>query len=217
MNESRKTVDARGQACPGPVILVKKALEEGGFDLLEVLVDNPAARENVLRFAEYSGRAAKEVRGEAPSISILIPGRPVGKPPAAGEAGKAGTPGPIPAPARDAPGEGSAGLTVLLASDRVGRGDDGLGALLMRGFLYALAESDDPPSRIILMNHGVRLAAEGSESLANLKRLEGSGVELLVCGTCLDYLGLKESLSAGRVSNMYEIAELLSAGRVLSV
>jgi intracellular sulfur oxidation DsrE/DsrF family protein len=86
----------------------------------------------------------------------------------------------------------------------------------MRGFTYALAEGEARPERVILMNGGVRLAVEGSESLPNLRRLAEVGVDVMACGTCLDYYKLKDKLAVGRVTNMYEIAELLMAGNVLS-
>jgi len=49
-----KVVDARGLSCPEPVILVRKALDEARFPIV-VLVDAPAARENVRRLAEKAG------------------------------------------------------------------------------------------------------------------------------------------------------------------
>lgn len=229
MSDSRKTIDARGLACPRPVILTKKALEEGGFDFLEVLVDNEAARENVIRFAGYSGHAVVSVSGEGSSIAILIDAKVSAAAPGRSAGASAASPGPeaspraaaVPAPAAvpESPPEAAAavGATVFLSSDRIGRGDDALGALLMRGFIYALAESEEPPARIILMNHGVRLATKGSEALDNLNRLAEAGVEVLACGTCLEFLGLKDSLAVGRVSNMYEIAGHLLRDRTLSM
>ncbi len=49
-----KTVDARGLSCPEPVILTRKAMasKESAY---EVIVDNPASRENVTRYAEHQG------------------------------------------------------------------------------------------------------------------------------------------------------------------
>lgn len=49
-----KKVDARGLSCPQPVVLTKKAIDN--FDgEIEILVDNPTARENVIRFSENAG------------------------------------------------------------------------------------------------------------------------------------------------------------------
>ena len=49
-----KTIDARGLSCPEPVIMTRKALVSGEQSY-EVLVDNPASRENVTRYAEHQG------------------------------------------------------------------------------------------------------------------------------------------------------------------
>ncbi|MBQ1602479.1 MAG: DsrE family protein, partial [Oscillospiraceae bacterium] len=57
---------------------------------------------------------------------------------------------------------------------------------------------------------------EGSASLEDLKNMEAQGVEILTCGTCLDYYGLKEQLRVGSVTNMYAIVEkLANAGKVI--
>jgi TusA-related sulfurtransferase len=57
MNEI-KVVDARGLSCPQPVILTKKALDEGHNEL-EVLVDTVTSRLNVERFARSKGYDVK--------------------------------------------------------------------------------------------------------------------------------------------------------------
>lgn len=202
MSESRKVIDARGLACPEPVVLAKKAIEEGGFEILEVLVDNDSARENVLRYASHVHLAAAHVGSEGASQRIEI---------RAAAAESPAAPIPAPAPASEA------GVTILLSANTIGRGDDELGALLMRGFTYALAEGESLPARVILMNSGIRLGIEGSESLANLKKLGERGVDIAACGTCLEFYGLKGKLAVGRVSNMYEIAACLQAGRTLSL
>ncbi|HUW71542.1 MAG TPA: sulfurtransferase-like selenium metabolism protein YedF [bacterium] len=213
MNESSKMIDARGQACPGPVILLKKALEAGEKGLIDILVDNEAARENVTRFASKKGCAIIASTGAVPDIRVTVsPSSASGAKPM--EAGPSETTVPAKAPASRAD---ERPLVVLIESDRMGIGNDELGALLIRGFLYALTERDEQPDAIILMNHGVLLAVEGSDSLENLRRLVDLGVELLACGTCLEFLGVKNKLAVGRVSNMYEIADRLSSARVLSV
>jgi selenium metabolism protein YedF len=209
MSDIRRTLDARGQACPLPVILTRKALSEGGFDLLEVSVDDPSSRENVVRFAEYANCAVESVVEDGPVSRILI--RPDALSPKA-EARVFAASAPAPA----SPGA-AAPATVLIASAGIGRGDEQLAALLMRGFLYSLTEGETLPARIILMNGGVRLAVDGSDSLVNLRRLADQGVEVLACGTCLEFYELKDSLAVGRVTNMYEIAGLLLQGGVVSL
>jgi selenium metabolism protein YedF len=203
MSDSRRTLDTRGLACPEPVILTRKALAQGGFDLLEVIVDDLAARENVIRFATYAQSSIEEVVEEGVVTRIVI--RPSGTPPQA-------------LPLAQAPSRNAGNYaTVFIATPGIGAGDEQLAALLMRGFLYTLTEAEVQPLRIILMNGGVRLAVEGSESLVNLRRLADQGVEILACGTCLEFYGLKEALAVGRVSNMYEIAELLLQGPTLTL
>ena len=69
---------------------------------------------------------------------------------------------------------------------------------------------------MIFYNTGVKLTVQGSEVLEDLKQLESEGVQLLVCGTCLNYFEIKDKLAAGTVSNMYDIVETMSnAGRLI--
>lgn len=87
----------------------------------------------------------------------------------------------------------------------------------MRGFIYTLTQLKPLPARLVLMNSGVELACSGSDSLASLDSLASRGVEIFVCGTCLEYYGLRPSLKVGKVSNMYEIAGFLAQTAVLRV
>lgn len=207
MSPTSKILDARGLPCPQPVILTRKALSEGGFDLLEVIVDNAAALENVVRFATHAHTIVEgvETSGSESHIRILPGTTPANLPP--GEAFCS-----IP-PSTQA---NALIQTVFLSSSTLGRGSDELGALLMRGFLYTLTESEALPRRLILMNSGVLLATEDSEHLANLQRLTHLGVEILACGTCLEFFKVKDKLAAGRISNMQEIASILLQGNVLT-
>ena len=59
-----KQVDARGLSCPQPVILARKAIQEGVFPI-EVLVETVTSRENVRRMAEKQGlKVAVEPSGD---------------------------------------------------------------------------------------------------------------------------------------------------------
>jgi intracellular sulfur oxidation DsrE/DsrF family protein len=70
---------------------------------------------------------------------------------------------------------------------------------------------------MIFYNTGVKLAVRDSAVLDDLKELEAAGVSIIVCGTCLNYFGLTDSIAAGVVSNMYEIASTMaSAGRLVT-
>jgi selenium metabolism protein YedF len=88
----------------------------------------------------------------------------------------------------------------------------------MRSFLQTLEQSEVHPQKVILINSGVKLASEGSEVLEDLQELSAKGTEILSCGTCLDFFGIKKKLSVGRVSNMYEILNSLAdAGKVIKI
>ncbi|MBE0479955.1 MAG: sulfurtransferase-like selenium metabolism protein YedF [Dehalococcoidia bacterium] len=107
---------------------------------------------------------------------------------------------------------------VLVSSDRLGTGDRRLGRILMKSFLNTVWDTENRPERIIFLNSAVRLTTEGSDVLDALALLERDGVELLSCGTCLEYYGIKDRLKAGRVTNMREIADtLFTASRVIRV
>jgi selenium metabolism protein YedF len=220
----KKSIDAKGLACPEPVILCRKAMAEADLDEIELIVDNEAARQNVIRFLKFTGAAEPVVasRGPVHAISALVTAamrekarggasRPAGEEEpqvaAARLAAAQGATAPL-AMAQSAPAQFAA-KTVLLSSDQIGRGDETLGKLLARGLLNTLGELDRPPRTLVLISSGVRLAAEREETIELLKKIESRGVEILVCGTCLDYFHLLDSLRAGRVSNMYEIIEKL--------
>lgn len=178
-----RTIDCRGQACPGPVIQVKKEMEElNQGDSFIVQVDSEASRDNIRRFAENKGALVQINDGTESVISITI---------TAGLNTRTDT-----LPSKP---------VVFIASSLLGQGDDKLGAILMEGFIRSLVEHEPPPDKILFMNSGVVLAVDGSPVLDALGELEDKGCEILVCGTCLEFFDLKDKLSVGVVSNMYEI------------
>ena len=191
-----KVVDARGQACPQPVILSRKAMADSNE--LTVIVDNETAEINVSRMAEKAGYRVDSQRKDQDIFIHLT--RVV-------EAQAK----PLRACATDE-------WVVLVTGEVLGRGSDELGTVLARGFLHALDEAESRPASLIFMNSGVRLVVQGSKVLDDLRSLSEKGVEILACGTCLDFYALKGRLAVGQVSNMYSIVEALSrADRVLSL
>ena len=195
-----KIVDARGLACPQPVILTRAALQEG--DAVLTIVDNDTARQNVTRMAEKAGCVVQaEQRADGIYLSI-------GQAAAAPESAAAA---PVSAPA-------SGPLVLTIPGETMGRGDDELGHILIRGFFHALGQTTPQPNTIIFFNSGVKLVVEGSPVLEDLQALCGQGIEILACGTCLGHYGLKDKVLVGEVSNMYTIAEtLLRAGKVVDL
>ena len=78
---------------------------------------------------------------------------------------------------------------------------------MLKGFLFALTQQEKLPSTILFYNGGASVTCEGSASLDDLRALANLGVEILTCGTCLNYYGLSDKLQVGEVTNMYVIAE----------
>ncbi len=105
---------------------------------------------------------------------------------------------------------------VVIASDKMGEGAEELGKTLLKAFVFSLTQQDKLPKTILFYNGGASLTCEGSPMLEDLKALEAEGVEILTCGTCLNYYGITEKLAVGGVTNMYVIAEkMLNAGNVV--
>lgn len=197
-----KTLDCRGLACPQPVMETKKALDASETREVTVLVDSPTSRENVSRFATSQGYQVRvtEERG----YSALTIRRE--------EGGKKEDKPAVPKAAVEG------GLVFFVDSDSLGRGSEELGGILMRAFLHTLGEADIKPEKIILVNSGVKLACEGSPVLEDLQTISSQGVEILACGTCLNYFELRDKLAVGRISNMYEILDSLSTtGRTVKI
>ncbi|HPR38549.1 MAG TPA: sulfurtransferase-like selenium metabolism protein YedF [Spirochaetota bacterium] len=201
-NNMETIIDAKGLACPQPVVLTKKALENN--DSVTVIVDNETAKENVSRLAEKSGcsisvesvsdgtfRLALSKKGAAPSQETS----------SAKSQNSAPTSGPN---------------VFVISSDTMGKGDDELGAALMKAFIHTIFNLDYLPDTLIFYNTGVKLAVKDSDVLDDLKKLEEQGVEILVCGTCANFFNIKEQIAAGIISNMYDIAGSMSrAGRIV--
>ena len=100
------------------------------------------------------------------------------------------------------------GKVILVLDERMGGGDEELGALLMKNFLYSLARADRTPERVMFANSAVRLTCEDSESLEDLRLMAEKGVQIGTCGTCLEHLGLEDSLAVGGVGTMNDLVGL---------
>ena len=199
-------VNAIGDACPIPVVKTKNAIKElNGAGIVETLVDNEIAVQNLTKMANQKGYGVKSEKLSEDQFRVTM------------EISADQT-----ASAQAAPEEETVEECLVTPSDRkkktvvavtasvMGTGNDELGAVLIKGFLYALTQMDELPSSILFYNGGAALTCEGSSSIEDLKSLEAQGVEILTCGTCLNYYKLSEKLAVGGVTNMYEITERLT-------
>ena len=183
-------VNAIGDTCPIPVIKTKKAISEAaGQGTIEVLVDNEIAVQNVTKMAESEGGkvVSEKVAEKEYKITIELLGE-----------------------AKAAEAAEEENLVVVISSDRMGSGNDALGKVLIKGFIFAVTQLERLPKTILFYNGGATLTAEGSDSLEDLKHLEEEGVEILTCGTCLNYYNLSDKLQVGSVTNMYTIVEKMA-------
>lgn len=186
-------VDAIGQVCPVPIIMTKNALKDIEEGQVEVSVDNRISLENLQKMSKEMGYDyTVEENGDIFKIVINKMRESVEL------------------------RESEENTVVVIDSLHMGKGDVELGRILMKGFIYTLSEMEELPKTILFYNEGVKLAIDGAESLQDLKSLEERGVEILSCGTCLNFYGITEKLRVGSVTNMYTILERqMKATRVI--
>lgn len=201
-----KTIDAKGLKCPMPLIKTKKALMEiENNEALKIIIDNETSAKNVEHFLTDNGMEISKIQKNG--VYEIIVNK------------EEGDLEEVQAEAYCAPvNEKYNSYVVMFAKDRLGEGADELGNVLVGGLLTTLKERDTLPGKIIFMNSGINLVLNDSPALPLLKELADKNVEMIACGTCLDYFGKKDELAVGRVSNMYEIVEsMLEAGKVINI
>ena len=194
-------INTKGLACPEPVLKTKEVVEKNNPKEIVILVDNEAAKQNVSRFLTSRGYSitTEEKEGEIRIIGILeseacMPSSFVNE-----EEGK------------------KTKTLLLITSDKIGHGDDLLGTKLMQNFINTLKEMEGL-WRIVFMNNGVKLTISNSPVLSALKELESSGIQLFVCGTCLDHFGLLKDKQVGETTNMLDIVTSLQlADKVIHI
>ncbi len=194
-------VNAVGDQCPIPVVKATKALAEvTEAGTVEVQVDNEIAIQNLTRLADSKGLKSKSEKLGDKLFSITME-----------------VTGPIAADGSEAVcvPDSRGDFIVAVDSDVMGKGSDELGATLMKGFIYAVSQLEKLPKAMLFYNGGAKLTVEGAVSVEDLKNMEAQGVEILTCGTCLNFYGLTDKLAVGSVTNMYTIVEKLSSARVI--
>ena len=188
----KKFIDAKGKNCPMPVIMAKKEID-AGVKFFEIEVDNKIAVENLKKLANSQGftTTIEENNGnfkvnfsngceECEEVLAKVEGKkPLGN------------------------------WTIFVNKEIIGAGNDELGKSLMKMFIYTISEGEDLPKSILFMNGGVKVPTLNEQAIEHLKVLEDKGIELLVCGACLNFYGLEEKLEVGKISNMYDITNAM--------
>ena len=190
-------VDGKGLLCPKPLILTRKALKNClPGETLKIECDNQTAFQNIMTYLE--DQSLVPTGNEAGGVfQIVVINQKNGTGEESGSFGLN-------------PGICSSAYVVVVSSDRMGDGDPQLGAILMKGFLNSLHEQPLFPTHLIFYNSGVKLTTRDSGVIPSLRELEAEGVEMLVCGTCIDFYDLKEQLAVGKISNMFTLTEIMA-------
>lgn len=197
----KKFIDAKGKACPMPVIMAKKEID-AGVKFFEIEVDNKIAVENLKKLANSQGftTTIEENNGnfkvnfsngceECEEVLAKVEGKkPLGN------------------------------WSIFVNKEIIGTGNEELGQSLMKMFLYTISEGEDLPKSILFMNGGVKVPTLNEQAVEHLKVLQDKGVELLVCGACLNFYGLEDKLEVGKISNMYDIINTMKeASKVITI
>ena len=198
-----RIVDTKGQLCPAPLIATKRALKEtAAGDSFIVLTDNQTSFSNVSRFLRDNNTLFTV--NDKDGIWSLTVTRTTGELVKQNEEEYC-TP--------EVPHFQKGDFVVAISSDKMGEGDADLGAQLMTNFIKAIHDLDILPSKMVFYNRGVFLGRNDSAVLELLKDLERMGVSLFLCGTCINHYSLEDKINIGSVSNMFEIAQIMSSAR----
>lgn len=206
-----KIIDAKGKNCPMPVIMAKKEID-GGNNSFVVEVDNNIAVQNIQKLANsqgfitdlkednkifkvYFSKSSDDVSSEekCEECNDILDKIEENK-------NALGT------------------WSVFIGKEIIGAGNEELGKSLMKMYFYTISEGEDLPKSVLFMNDGVKVPTLNEQAIEHLKDLEKKGVEVLVCGACLNFYGLEENLKVGKVSNMYDITnQMKEASKVITL
>lgn len=199
-------IDTSGQQCPEPLIATKRALKNArAGDSFKVITDSQTAFSNISRFLkDNKTEFSSEESNDMWTLTITKQ-----------------TTDLINADAKEyftpqIPHFTKGDFIVAFTSDKMGDGDEELGQLLMVNFVKAIKELDVLPRNMVFYNKGVTLGAEDSPVIDHFKEIEKMGVSFLFCATCAKYYSLEEKIKIGTLSNMFEIAQVMSsAGNIV--
>ncbi len=198
-------VNALGDTCPIPVVKTKNAIRSlGGSGVVETLVDNEIAVQNLTKMANQKGYAVHSEKLSENQFRVTMTIGQGDTLPTENEE----TLCPLPANCKK-------NVVVAISSRHMGDGSQELGAALMKAFLYALGQQETLPATILFYNGGAAFTCLDSPALEDIRSLHARGVEILTCGTCLNYYGLSDKLQVGEVTNMYVIVEKMTQADLL--
>jgi selenium metabolism protein YedF len=198
-----RDLDCRGLACPAPVLQTKEIIEKEHPDMVRIIVDNEAAKQNVSRFLQSQ---SFDVTVQEDETNFYVMGK---------SENQTSTACTVMVEERQTEKQK---IMVMVATDRMGYGDDELGQKLVANFIRTLKEMGEELWHLVFVNNGVKLTIEGSAVLPDLKDLEQGGIHILVCGTCLDHFKLLDKKQVGETTNMLDIVTAMQlADKVINI
>lgn len=180
-------IDARGEACPRPVLMAEEAVAGISEGAVEVIVDNDASVKNLEKFARKNGLYFESSKENGDFKVKLVKGYAC-------------------APALPEEALKEKDILLVIGTDTMGK-DEALGRILMKGFFDTMKATGEMPHTIFFLNAGVRLTTTEKEIIPVLKELESRGVEIYSCGTCLKHYGLEADIKVGHRGSTNHIVE----------
>ncbi|MDA8214123.1 MAG: sulfurtransferase-like selenium metabolism protein YedF [Nitrospiraceae bacterium] len=181
-------IDARGQACPKPVIMAEEALSKIEEGIVEILVDNEASVSNLSRFATKNAFYSETIKADNYWRVKIVKGYP------------------CELPVEEEKKEPEKEILLIIGSDVMGKEEE-LGKILMKAFFETMKVTKEIPHTIFFLNAGVKLTTVNEEIIPILKGLEAMGVEIFSCGTCLKHYNLESELKVGYRGTTNHIVE----------
>ena len=204
--ENLKIIDVLGKSCPVPVIEAKKALTEPEVQGVLVKGDNSPAVQNLEKLANSFGYSFSYAEKAKDFYQVIIEKEENTNLETKAENNESRLFQFLP------DGSPANGFAVVITRDTMGEGAEELGRILIKGFIYSLTELPLPPKFVLFLNSGAYLTSDGANTVDDLKKLEEKGVEILTCGTCVNYYGIEDKLVVGEIANMYAITERMTSG-----
>jgi len=199
---SKIEINMCGKPCPAPVVETKKAIDKIQEGIVTVLVDNEVSKNNVERFAKKTG-CSVDIEQEKGIFKITI---------------TKGFTCEVNYVETETLRNNEKSYLLYMKNNVMGHGDKELGNILIKAFFKTLIDNEDKPETIVFVNKGVFLVLDDSPVINELKILnEQFNIEIVACGTCLDYYNLKEKLAVGFISNMFDIQNfLINADKIVT-
>ncbi len=209
----KKSLDLRGLTCPEPVLRTKQLIDDATVTCIEVLVDDEVNVQNLSRLAGSQNLSILKEQAENHFKVVLERGNQEQS------HQHVQTKSAVKAKSNL---ENSTGTVIFISRDTFGEGDHSerahdFSAHLLNLFLQTICQSGHEPRAILMVNGGVKLMDPDGPYIKVLNDLRDKGIEVLACGLCLDFYGLKEKVQVEQVTNMFAICEyLFSADRIIS-